>query len=142
MNNGLVAKVSTTVNAPIAKVWAGLVDPDMIKQFMFGTEAVSDWKVGSSIVWRGIWGGKPYEDKGTILKIEPEKVLEYSHYSPLSGLPDKPENYHNLTFELSAQGNDTLLTLSQDNNSSKKAQEHSKKMWEAMLESIKQLLEK
>jgi len=36
-----------------------------------------------------------------ILKLEPLQTLKYSHFSPLSGLTDKPENYHTVTVELS-----------------------------------------
>lgn len=53
MNKELIAKVSTTVNAPIARVWEALTKPEIIKQYMFGANVVSDWRVGSSIVWKG-----------------------------------------------------------------------------------------
>lgn len=140
-NKGLIAKASTTVDAPIAKVWDALTNPEVIKQFMFGTETVSEWKEGSPIVWKGMWEGKSYEDKGVILKIEPQRMLQYSHFSPLSGAPDVPENYHTLTYELSKKGDKTLVVLSQDNNSTEEAREHSQKMWEMMLVSLKNVLE-
>jgi uncharacterized protein YndB with AHSA1/START domain len=123
-------------------VWDALVNPRMIKQYMFGTNAVSEWKEGSSIVFRGEWEGKRYEDKGVILQLEPERVLQYTHFSPLSGVPDTPENYHTVTIELSGQGTRTLLSLSQDNNASEQAREHSEKSWGIMLASLKDLLEK
>jgi uncharacterized protein YndB with AHSA1/START domain len=50
MDNKLIAKVSATINAPIAKVWDALVTPEMIKRYMFGATVVSDWKEGSSII--------------------------------------------------------------------------------------------
>lgn len=57
-NKDLIAKASITINAPVAKVWEALVSPAMIKQYMFGTNVVTDWKEGSPIVWRGEWQGK------------------------------------------------------------------------------------
>ena len=69
-NEMYIAKVSTTINAPITKVWDALTNPEIIRQFMFGTEVVSEWSKGSPIVWKGTWEGKPYEDKGVILAIE------------------------------------------------------------------------
>ena len=140
-NEGLIAKASTTINAPIAKVWDALTNPEAIKQFMFGTETVSEWKKDSPIVWKGMWEGKPYEDKGVILNIEPQRMLQYSHFSPLSGAPDVPENYHTLTYELSKKEDKTLVVLSQDNNSNEEEREHSQKMWEMMLMSLKNVLE-
>jgi len=137
----LVAKASTTIDAPIERVWDALTNPELIKQFMFGTEAVSDWKVGSPIVWKGVWQGKPYEDKGTILKIEPPHLLQYSHFSPLSGVPDLPENYHTLSYMLTATGDKTLVELSQDNNASDEEVQHSTGMWQQLLISLKKVLE-
>jgi uncharacterized protein YndB with AHSA1/START domain len=140
-NQGLIAKASTTINAPAAKVWDALTNPEVIKKFMFGTEVVSDWKQGSPIVWKGMWEGKPYQDKGVILDIEPQRMLRYTHFSPLSGAPDVPENYHTLTYELSNEGDNTLVVLSQDNNSTEEDREHSQKMWEMMLVSLKNVVE-
>ncbi len=90
MSKGIVANVSTTISAPKSKVWDALVNPTAIKKYMFGTDVVSDWREGSPIVWRGEWKGKPYEDKGTICHVERETRLEYTHFSPLAGQPDKP----------------------------------------------------
>jgi uncharacterized protein YndB with AHSA1/START domain len=142
MDKKFVARRTLAINAPIAKVWDALVNPRMIKQYMFGTNAISEWKEGSPIVFRGEWEGKRYEDKGVILQLEPERVLQYTHFSPLSGLPDTPENYHTVTVELTSQGTRTLLSLSQDNNASEQAREHSEKSWGIMLASLRDLLEK
>lgn len=141
MKNTLIAQAHITTNAPIAKVWDALVNPEMIKRYMFGTNAVSDWKEGSPIVWKGEWEGKPYEDKGMILQLKPERVLQYSHFSPLSGQADVPTNYHTVTIELSSEEKGTLLLLSQDNNSTEEDREHSEKMWGMMLTGIKKVLE-
>jgi len=142
MDKKLIAKASTTIKAPASRVWDALVDQKMIKQYMFGTNVVSDWKKGSPIVWKGEWQGKAYEDKGVILEVQPERVIRYSHFSPLSGLPEKPENYHTVTIELSGQGAQTVISLSQDNNPTEQAREHSEKNWGMMLGSLKKLLER
>ena len=139
---GLVARASTTIDAPIAKVWDALVTPKTIKEYMFGTNVTSDFREGSPIVFKGEWEGKAYEDKGVILKLNPEKMLRYSHYSPLSGLPDKPENYHTVTIDLVRQGEQTLVALTQDNNPTEEAKLHSEKNWAMMLAGLKKLLEK
>src|SRR6266542_5383043 len=81
----LVAKASTSISAPVSKVWDALVNPAIIRQYMFGTNVTSEWKEGSPISWKGEWKGQAYEDKGAILKLRPEKLLQYSHYSPLMG---------------------------------------------------------
>jgi uncharacterized protein YndB with AHSA1/START domain len=141
MAKKLVALQSVAIDASPAKVWDALVNPAMIRQYMFGTNAISDWKEGSPILFKGEWQGRTYEDKGVILRLEPERMFEYTHFSPLSGLPDAPENYHTVTIELSSLGKQTLLSLSQDNNPSEQAREHSEKNWGMMLAGLKKLLE-
>ncbi len=130
-----------SINASITKIWEALTKPEIIKQYMFGTNVVSDWQVGSSIVWKGEWEGKPYEDKGKILKIEEERVLQYSYFSSFSGKPDIPENYHIITIELSGDEMQTTIRLSQDNNATAEASEHSKKNWKMVFDGLKKILE-
>lgn len=141
MDKDLIAKSSISINAPNAKVWDALVNPMAIKQYMFGTNVVSDWRESSSIVWKGAWQGKPYEDKGVILQLKPGHILEYSHFSPLSGLPDKPENYHTVTVELSPEGNQTRVSLSQDHNATEEERAHSEENWGMMLTALKKFVE-
>jgi uncharacterized protein YndB with AHSA1/START domain len=138
----LVAKASTTINAPAREVWDALVNPAKIKQYMFGTNVISEWKKGRPIMWKGEWKGKAYEDKGMIQKIEPERVLQYTHFSPLSGLPEKPENFHTVTIELSEKGSKTTVSLSQDNNATDEERQHSEENWKMMLDGLKKMLEK
>ena len=137
----LIATTETTIDAPLAKVWNALVDPAIIKHYMFGADVVSDWGKGSPITWKGEWKGKAYEDKGVILAIEPERRLQYTHFSPLSGVPDVPANYHTVTIDLLRDAGGVHVTLSQDNNQTPEAREHSEKNWSMMLTSLKQYLE-
>ena len=142
MDKNLIAKASTSIDAPSKKVWNALVNPEAIKQYMFGTNVVSEWHEGSSIIWKGEWQGKSYKDKGVILQFKPERKLQYSHFSSLSGLPDKPENYHTVTIDLSADGYQTNVTLAQDNNATEDARVHSEKNWGMMLAGLKKFLER
>lgn len=141
MTKGIVARAETTITAPIDKVWNALVDPAVIKQYMFGSTVTSEWKPGSPITWKGEWEGKKYEDKGVIVRVDPQRRLEYTHFSPLSGLPDNPENYHTVTIDLSREGSGTRVSLSQDNNATEQAREHSEKNWNMMLAGLKKVLE-
>ncbi len=141
MKTNLIARASIRIHAPGEKVWDALVNPAAIHQYMFGTTVVSEWREGSPIVWKGEWQGKPYADKGVILQLKPGRVLQYSHFSPLAGLPDTPENYHHVTVELAAEGNQTLVSLAQDNNDSEEEQAHSQQNWEMMLAALKKFVE-
>ena len=141
MPENLIAKATVNIYVPVVRVWQAFTTPAVIKLYMFGTRVVTDWKQGSPILWSGEWQGKRYEDKGVILKFEPQHLIQYSHFSPLSGLPDVPENYHTVTIELSEQPTGTLVTLSQDNNPSEDARAHSEQNWKAMLDGLKKVVE-
>jgi uncharacterized protein YndB with AHSA1/START domain len=142
MTNNLVARTDITISAPSASVWKALVNPEAIKEYMFGTTVVSDWQEGSPIRWKGEWKGKAYEDKGVILQLKPEKTLQYSHFSPLSGQPETPENYHTVTIQVAGEGGQTHVSLTQDNNPSEEARVESAKNWGQMLSALKTFVEK
>jgi uncharacterized protein YndB with AHSA1/START domain len=137
----LTAEASVTINASPAAVWKALTDPAMIKEYMFGTETTSDWKVGSRITYRGIWQGKEYEDGGTILEIEPGKILKATYWSSMSGTEDKPENYSVVTYSLEKTDGSTKLTVTQDNCKTEESKQHSEGNWNMVLGILKKLLE-
>jgi uncharacterized protein YndB with AHSA1/START domain len=137
----LVATAETEIDAPPSRVWRALTDPDVIEQYMFGARVVTDWRPGSSIVWKGEYEGKAYEDKGEVLEVVPERKLKMTHFSPLGGDDDVPENYHTLTYELEGANGATHVSLSQDNNPSQEAAEHSRANWEKMLAGLKTTVE-
>jgi uncharacterized protein YndB with AHSA1/START domain len=142
MPDDFVAESSATIEAPPGRVWEVITDPAATKEFMFGAELATDWSVGGPITWRGSWDGKEYEDKGVVLDVEPGRRLVYTHFSPLGGQEDKPENYHTLTWTLQDQGSRTLLTLAQDNNPTAEAAEHSQGMWDRLVADVKRLSER
>lgn len=135
------ARASISIQASPAKVWDALINPAVIKQYMFGTEAVSDWKKGSTVVYRGEWEGEPYEDTGIILEIEPDKRIVMDYSSSFSGDTDNPQNHRVLTYLLEAQDGQTVLTVTQDNNPSEEAAVESTQSWQSILQTIKKLLE-
>ncbi len=141
MNNTFISTASTTVHAPAAKVWDALTNPDLIKQYLLGTQVTCDWQVGSPIIYQGEWQGKPYQDKGEIVQIEPEKLLVSTFWSSLSGLPDVPENYKTIRYEMAEAGEDIKLTLTQDNNTTREAAHHSDEFWNKALDILKTLVE-
>ena len=100
MGGAHVATSTITIDASRDRVWAVLTDPEAAREFMFDTELETDWSVGGPIRWRGSWKGTPYEDHGVVLEFEPGRRLVNTHFSPLSGEDDSPENYHTLTWTL------------------------------------------
>lgn len=129
------------LKAPPAAVWDALVNPEKIKAYLFGTQTICDWKVGSPIVFSGEWEGKAYRDKGVILDIQPARRLSYSYYSSMSPLPDLPENYSVLTFSLQEDQNETALSLEQTGFPDEAALKHSEENWGYVLEGIRSIVE-
>src|SRR4051794_18542976 len=104
MKNNITANGVINIRASSSTVWSALTSPEMIRQYFFGTEAISEWQEGSPIVFRGEWEGKSYEDKGTVLIAVPHKLFRYDFWSSMSGIEDIPENYQVITYELFEEG--------------------------------------
>jgi uncharacterized protein YndB with AHSA1/START domain len=109
--NEVTAEATVHVDAPRSEVWRSLTDPERIRQYYLGAQVETDWQVGSPITFKGEWEGKSYEDKGEILVFEPERELAYSHWSPMGGKPDEPENYHVVRVTLDEPEGTTHVTL-------------------------------
>ncbi|WP_045732070.1 SRPBCC family protein [Pseudarthrobacter chlorophenolicus] len=142
MPGDFTATSSTTIGAPRDRVWSVITDPAAAKEFMFGTDLETDWAEGSPITWSGEWEGKPYQDKGKVLEVDPGRKLVHTHFSALSGEEDVPENYHTLTWTLQDGDGGTHLTLAQDNNPNEEAASHSKGMWDKLVADVKAIAER
>jgi len=133
-------KTEIIFDTPATKVWKGLTDPIIVKQYFFGTDLKSDWKVGSPITFSGEWEGKTYEDKGIILDIEYAKFLKYSYWSSMSGLEDTHANYANITYELIEADGKTTLHLTQDGIKSRDEVAHHEQNWQSVFDGLKKIL--
>ncbi|MBK7861454.1 MAG: SRPBCC domain-containing protein [Archangiaceae bacterium] len=136
----IIATATTTIRASARAVWQALTTPSLISKYMMGSKVESDFHEDSPISWSGEMKGKPYKDTGTILHVEPEKVLEYDHYSPMTG-PDTPENHHRVAVKLTERHGLVHVELTQDNNHDDEGKAHSEKNWAAMLEGLKKVVE-
>jgi uncharacterized protein YndB with AHSA1/START domain len=142
MKENLLAKSSIAIHATPQRIWEALTTPAQLKEWFFGTDVITDWKVGSPILYRGMWQGKPFEDKGKILKVERPSRLESTHFSPLTGQPDVPENYHTVTYTITPHGDHTDVTITNDNNADEEGVKHSEQTWQMALDALKKYLEK
>jgi uncharacterized protein YndB with AHSA1/START domain len=130
----------TTVNAPLEKVWDALTNPEIVKQYFFGTELITNWKVGNDIVFQGEWEGQKYKDPGKVLEYSHNEKLAYSYLSNWSGKEDKPENYLWVCYEVKPIDNGTELTISQTNYDEERAK-HSEANWASLIDGMKKLIE-
>lgn len=142
MSVNFISKATVVIDAPAAKVWQALTSPDVIREYMFGTRVETDWKIGSSIYWRGQHQGQAYEDKGTILQVLPEKLLQHTYHSSMSGIEDQPENYFNLIYELEEVDNQTTVTLTTSNLPDENSVQHIEQNWKEVLMKLKEVVER
>jgi uncharacterized protein YndB with AHSA1/START domain len=140
MNNNLQIETNISINASKETVWDALTNPEKIKQYLFGTNTKTDWKVGSPLIFEGDYNGKHYRDEGKILNNTKYELLEYTYWSGFTGLENKPENYSNVKFTIIGD-KPIKLTLQQRGFVNKKAAEHSKENWEKVLRHIKEMCE-
>lgn len=149
MKKPLVITNTIEINAPVTKVWDALVNPEQTKKYMFGCEALSDWKNGSALLWKGEYEGKEMVFvKGTIVDIKPEKYLAYTTIDPNSTIDDVSENYLTVTYDLSEKNGKTIFTVTQGDYSKvaegeRRYQEsyNNGEGWNPILVQIKKLVE-
>lgn len=141
MSDELRTRAEIRIDAPAEQVWSALTTPELIKRWFFGVDTETDWTEGSPIVHRGEYQGTPYEDKGTIVKVDAGRLLVHTHWSPVSGLPDSPENYQEVSWALSERDHRTELVVTEVNLPSEAAKEVSAQGWRTALAALKELLE-
>lgn len=105
-----------TINAPANRVWDALIKPELVKQWQYGSELLTDWKVGSEIRFRSEWEDKVFEQWGKVLDFSPHNLIKYSLFAPRPGLEDKPENYFIMSYILKEEGDAIQLIIEQDDN--------------------------
>lgn len=140
MKSPFQVRVGVQIRSSVETVWDALTKPELVKQYLFGTEMKADWKVGGKITYSGEWEGKAYQDHGTILEIEPRKRLVCTYWSAAFG-DDVPENYQTLTYSLTPDGGAVLLEITQDNVLSEESKTHSEANWKAVSEKLRDVVE-
>ena len=129
------------IHAPGVAVWEALTKPELVKQWQYGANVITDWQKGSPIVYHSEWEGTVYEQTGTILEIEPNKLVKYTLFAPRPGLDDTPENSFIMTYTLEEINGQTTLTIIQDDPREQLPQEQAEENENSVLEGLKKLVE-
>lgn len=133
------------IDAPVTRVWDSLTNPLLMKQWMgepeMELEVLTDWTVGGPIVTTGFHHAR-FENKGTVLRFEPHSVVQYSHLSSVSRLPDEPGNYTQIEFRLAPSGTaSTRLSVRLTNFPTDSIFKHLQFYWNTTIHVIKRLVE-
>jgi uncharacterized protein YndB with AHSA1/START domain len=133
------------IHASPSTVWKALTDPGIMKQWMaepeMEIEILTDWKIGNPIVIKAFHHVK-FENKGTVLQFERDKVLQYNYLSSISHLPEIPENFTSIKFKLETLEDKTAVTLTLENFPTETILKHVELYWGTTLELMRSLIEK
>ncbi|HEX3365811.1 SRPBCC domain-containing protein [Phenylobacterium sp.] len=130
-------KASRVIPANEAEVWETLTSREGMKAYMVGDDVEAVWCVGGSIVMRGKYEGKPFEDRGEVRSFEPWRRLSYTHTSWTA--PDKTRV---VTIELEPQARGTEVIITQENadgsvtEADERHQADYEKTWSNILEKL------
>jgi len=131
-----------TASASMQDVWRALTDTDLVAQWMGGARVESKWEPDADITFTGTLHRYTHRDRGTVLAVEPRKLLKYSHGARLSRLPDLPQNRTVVTLSLDWTGEKTSLTVRHECFYSDAEYKHANYFWGFALNDIKHLLER
>ncbi len=142
MSSGQLIKKEIHLDAPASVVWEALTNPDIVRQYLVGAKVISDWKVGSKIVYCGSFDEIDFRDEGEITIFEPDKRFQYSYWSENHGTVNVKANHVILTYSLSEASAGTLLSVSQENYQSKEIADAMNHVWDLILGKLKEVVEK
>lgn len=140
MSKKLVVEKSVKFNADISNVWEALTNPEMTKKYFFNCEAISDWKVGSPIIFKMESDGKEIVAvKGSIKAIEQKTLLEYTCFTPK--FENVPSKHTTVTYKLSSENGITKLSVSQGEFGDEETYNHTDASWDTVLDGLRKILE-
>ncbi|MEO0583290.1 MAG: SRPBCC domain-containing protein [Bacteroidota bacterium] len=141
----MIIRKTVEFKARKEQVWDLLTNPEMTKQYMFGCEVLSEWTIGSPIIWKGKTedGQEIIYVKGAITAIEKGESVSFTMLDPNMGMEDIPENYADLTYEVAKSESGTTFRLTQDFEGTAKAEkryEESLGGWDMIIDLMKKLV--
>jgi len=142
MSVDLIISKSIDINSDPSKVWDTLINPEKIKQYFTGAETVTDWQIGSEIVFIHNYEEQEFKNKGVVLNFDTNRLLRYTYWTAFSNSEDKPENYTTITYSLTEINNKTKLSITQTNFKSVEWYQSLEMGWDVVLAKIKEISEK
>ena len=146
MSTTMIIKEEVSFKANPEKVWDLLINPEMTKQYMFGCEVISDWEIGSPIIWKGKTedGKEVIYVKGEIIDFVNGSKVTSTMFDPNMGIADVPKNYVNLTYEVIPKKSGCQLIITQGDfqgaDNAEKRFEESKQGWKMVIPTMKKIL--
>jgi len=139
--SGRISTSTISITAVPERVWEALTRPELVKQWQYNSDLITDWKPGSPIRFRSEFEGTVYEQWGTVLQVEPFERLSYTLFAPRPGLEDEPGNRFAMTYLLDPAGDSTRLSIVQEDPREQTPGEAEDEEGNPMLDALKALVE-
>ena len=130
------------IDATVDKVWETLTKPELVKQWQYGSDLITDWNIGGDIKFRSEWEGKVFEQSGKVIEVKQNEIIKYSLFAPLLALDNTPENNFIMSYVLTKVDEQTKLDIIQEDNRPGAVQEKPQEGENPVLQSLKLLAEK
>jgi uncharacterized protein YndB with AHSA1/START domain len=137
----ITSKSTILINATKQKIWDALTKPEIVKKWQYGSDVITDWKLGSEIRFRVEWEGKVFEQWGKILEMIPNELIKYSLFFPRPDLEDKEENYFIMSYIISESENMIKLEIIKEDNRPSAVKEKESNEANPVLISLKEIIE-
>ncbi|PJJ09217.1 activator of Hsp90 ATPase-like protein [Flavobacterium sp. 1] len=137
----ITSKSTILINATKQKVWDALTKPELVKKWQYGSDLLTDWKVGSEIRFRVEWDNKVFEQWGKILEVIPNELIKYSLFFPRPDLEDKEENYFIMSYFISESENAVQLEIIKEDNRPGAVEEKESTEENPVLIALKEIIE-
>lgn len=141
MNRQIKLETAIDINATSDKIWEALTNKEIVAQYFWGTEVISTWKKGESIVYAGKYEGVDYEDKGIILEIETNKILKHTYWTSFSDIPYDPNTSAIIAYLIDSESSTSKLTVTQEGFNNEEERDKSLNSWKDILLNIKNIVE-
>jgi len=130
------------INSSPEDVFEMLTNSDEIIKYYPLNEVISEWKVGSEVLYKGEVNNNKFTDYGVINVISRPIQYMYTYWSDNHGTENTPENQITISYNLTNIENGTKLELTQTNLRSKELFEMMNlTVWPYLLNSMKTYIE-
>ena len=130
------------INVSRERIFSALTNSEEIPKYYPLNEVLSQWELGSEVLYKGEVNGAPFIDYGVIEKLDSPSVYAYSYWSDNHGTERLAENHMTICYQLSESDGGTDLTVIQSNIRSVELYEMMKtQVWDFLLGSLKEYVE-
>jgi uncharacterized protein YndB with AHSA1/START domain len=137
----ITSKSTILINATKQKVWDALTKPELVKKWQYGSDVITDWKVGSEIRFSVVWENKVFDQWGKILEVIQNELIKYSLFFPRPDLEDKEENYFIMSYIISESENKIRLEILKEDNRPGAVEEKESDEENPVLTALKEIIE-